>query len=134
MKISTVNNYQQYTKTNSQPKNNNVSFGVIRDSAKPLLKEMGFGFFNRNYYALHAKEIVFWGEGDKLKCKLNYSQEQYDNQWAAIDMFRSILEEQSNVIPNRDVLEKVMSAFEGIFPPPPPEPPPEENPDHRFYL
>jgi len=119
MKINPINNYSPYSKLNSQPKNNKVSFGAIQDDrTRYLMSTMGLDPKDPIY--TKVREFTLYEEGGQLKGKVtltNALEKEYLNRYYVEDDSEAVekmLKTHGSVLDNR-LVGLYFKMFEKLF-------------------
>lgn len=118
MKITPINNYPQYSKTNFQSKNNGVSFGAIQDDkTRSLMRSMGMDPKNSLY---EIYPLVLYTEGNKLKGRLRLAEphKQTIARWHtqdALDDYVTRLKSHDYTFNSKELVDAYFEGFKKLF-------------------
>ena len=138
MRISPIINHSPYSTCGVQktsPKNNNVSFGYIREDAatKEAMKKLGFKYWLKPPPEYDIPKLGIYGENGQLKFKLNLKTEERAERRAEVEAFEKATEKFDGTIRTKEILAAIVNAFKTIFPPPEGEPY-TFNTDENFFI
>lgn len=117
MKVTSINNYSQYSKTNFQPKNNKVNFGAIEDDkTRRLMVSMGMDPKDDLY---QIPEFTIYAQDGKLKGKVTlppksrYEDRIYQQRYKK--GVEGTLQSHDYVLYSKELVDEYCKAFDAIF-------------------